>query len=125
MKSDTITANLAKKAMENNMNIDEEKLLGVARTHIRDAIRICKKKGFDFDTLVSEARNEDKLICMYRKYRTQNGDKVRLLCVDGPGEQPVVGFVDGDDDVHSWDAFGKFIKTEESGLDLLLDEGEP
>ena len=125
MKSDTITANLAKKAMENNMNIDEDRLLGLARTNIRDAMRICKKKGFDFDTLVSEARNEDKLICMCRKYRTRNGESVRLLCTDGPGKQPVVGFVDGDDCVHSWDAYGNFMKAGKSGLDLILDEGEP
>ena len=126
MKETAVTADLAKKAMENNMNIEESsRLLGFARTHIRDAMRICNEVGFAFENLVSEVRNKDQLISAWCKYRTRNGDKVRLLCVDGPGEQPVVGFVDGDDGVHSWDAFGKFMRMEESGLDLLLDEGKP
>ena len=122
MKETAVTADLAKKAMENNMNIDEQSPLDVARAHVHEAMRICKQKGFDFDTFVQEARDKDRLIRMDRKYRTRNGGKVRIVCTDGPGEQPVVGFVSGEIGVNTWDAFGKYMKTYESGLDLILDE---
>ena len=107
------------------MNIDEDKLLGFARSHILAAQRICSQVGFMFDKLVDETRNKDKLIRMDRKYRTRNGERVRIVCTDGPGAEPVVGFVSSDGGAYSWDAFGKFRKTEESGLDLFLDEGAP
>ena len=125
MKETAVTADQAKKVMEYNMNIDEDKLLGFARSHILAAQRICSQVGFMFDKLVDETRNKDKLIRMDRKYRTRNGERVRIVCTDGPGAEPVVGFVSSDGGAYSWDAFGKFRKTEESGLDLFLDEGAP
>ena len=33
------------------------------------------------------------MISMDKKYKTRAGQEVRLLCVDGPGEYPVVGIV--------------------------------
>ena len=107
------------------MNIDEQSLLDSVRAHVREVQRIRNEVGFMFDTLVYEARNKDKLIRMDRKYRTRNGERVRIVCTDGPGAEPVVGFVSSDGGAYSWDAFGKFRKTEESGLDLFLDEGAP
>ena len=122
MKETAVTADLAKKAMENNMNIDNDKLLGFARTHIRDAMRICDEVGFMFDTLVHEVRNEDKLIRMGRKYRTRSGGKADIRFTDGRGDFPVVGYVNDGDEVLAWSECGKFFKVEKSGLDLLLDE---
>ena len=106
MKETAVTADLAKKAMENNMNIDNDKLLGFARTHIRDAMRICDEVGFMFDTLVHEVRNEDKLIRMGRKYRTRNGDKADIRFTDGRGDFPVVGYVNAGDEVLAWSECG-------------------
>ena len=122
MKETAVTADLAKKAMENNMNIEEDRLLGFARSHIRGAQRICNEVGFMFDTLVDEARNEDKLIRMGRKYRTATGLKADIRFTNGLGRMPVVGYVDGDDDVLTWDRFGNFVPGSKSGYDLISDE---
>ncbi len=35
------------------------------------------------------------MIDMAKKYKTRDGRDVRILCVDGPGESPVVGFAAG------------------------------
>lgn len=34
------------------------------------------------------------MIELGKKYQTRDGRAVRILCVDGPGEQPVVGIVE-------------------------------
>ena len=122
MKETAITADLAKKAMEHNRMIDEQNLLDSARAHVHEAVRICKEHGFMIEVRVNGPRNEDKLISMGRKYRTRNGGKADIRFTDGRGDMPVVGYVDGDNAVQTWDIFGKFRKTQESGLDLVLDE---
>lgn len=48
-------------------------------------------------------------IDMDHKYQTRDGRAVRLLCVDGPGCQPIVGIVDGADSVDTWDARGAWL----------------
>lgn len=46
------------------------------------------------------------MISMDKKYRTRDGRDVRLLCVDGPEEWPVVGIVEGS--LESWKSDGSF-----------------
>ena len=132
MKETAVTADLAKKAMEHNMKIDEQSLLDSARAHVRDAQRICNEIGFMFDTLVYQARYEDKLIRMDRKYRTRGlggpGKIVRLICTDGPGNYPVVGFVHDETDVYRWNAVGGHshaASRELSAYDLVPVEDAP
>ena len=132
MKETAVTADLAKKAMEHNMKIDEQNLLDSARAHIRDAQRICNEIGFMFDTLVYQARYEDKLIRMDRKYRTRGlggpGKIVRLICTDGPGNYPVVGFVHDETSVYRWTAVGGHghaASRELSAYDLVPVEDAP
>ena len=132
MKETAVTADLAKKAMEHNMNVDEQNLLDSARAHVHEAVRICKEHGFMFQALVVEARNEDKLIRMDRKYRTRGlggpGKIVRLICTDGPGNYPVVGFVHDETDVYRWNAVGGHCHAasrEVSAYDLVPVEDAP
>ena len=45
-------------------------------------------------------------IRMDRKYQTRDGRPVRILCVDGPGPNPVVGFVQRAKGPTCWSATG-------------------
>lgn len=40
--------------------------------------------------------------------RTKDGRAVRVLCTDGPGDQPVIGIIDGADGVDYWCINGRF-----------------
>ena len=42
--------------------------------------------------------------------RTKDGRAVRVLCTDGPGEYPVVGFIDGSPAAIQWTLLGEFIQ---------------
>jgi hypothetical protein len=54
-----------------------------------------------------EESGGDGMITMQGKYQTRDGRAVRILCVDGPGRQPIVGFIDGDGGrVEYWNADG-------------------
>ena len=46
------------------------------------------------------------MIEMGKQYQTRNGRAVRILCVDGPGSQPVVGIVEGEDNLDTWNMDG-------------------
>ena len=46
------------------------------------------------------------MIEMGKQYQTRNGRAVRILCVDGPGSQPVVGIVEGEDSPDTWNMDG-------------------
>ena len=49
------------------------------------------------------------MISMDKQYQTRNGQKVRLLCVDGNDRAcPVVGFIGDEIGISRWDANGTF-----------------
>ena len=58
---------------------------------------------------------------MGKKYRTRDGQDVRILCVDGPGNGPVLGYVLGAAmGVLEWDANGVYVQPgPESAIDLV------
>ncbi len=57
-----------------------------------------------------------------KKYQTMGGRPVRILCIDAPGENPIVGYLlydDGDSMACSWMSDGTFTKRElENRLNL-------
>jgi hypothetical protein len=54
-----------------------------------------------------------------KKYRYRNGESARILCVDAPGDQPVIS-LDGSGDTFAHNAAGQFfLYNEESSLDLI------
>lgn len=44
------------------------------------------------------------MISMGKKYKTRDGARVRILCVDGPGARPVIGLVCNQ--ITTWDIGG-------------------
>ena len=57
---------------------------------------------------------------MDKEYRTRDGRKVRLLCVDGPfDDYPVVGFIEGSVDSHKWRSNGRCLLASVSPGDLI------
>lgn len=58
-------------------------------------------------------------ISMDKKYRTRDGRDVRLLCVDGPKDYPVIGVVEGDNCPSSWTASGKIVEHQDRMADLI------
>lgn len=64
-------------------------------------------------------------ISMDKKYRTRDGRDVRLLCVDGPEEYPVIGITDGSQSPCSWTIEGNWISAEEADEDDLIEYHEP
>ena len=59
------------------------------------------------------------MIQLGKKYQTKSGLKVRIIAVNGPGEFPVVGEVEGDTYVNCWTLKGKYSIGSESDLDLI------
>jgi len=58
------------------------------------------------------------MISMDKKYKTRDGQEVRLLCVDAPGGFPVVGLLG--ETVSTWCADGSFFLSEKpENLDLI------
>mgnify|MGYP001160693361 CR=1 FL=1 len=58
------------------------------------------------------------MIEMGKQYQTRNGKAVRILCVDGPGSQPVVGIVEGEDSLDTWNMDGTW-GTRSDSWDLV------
>lgn len=65
----------------------------------------------------TRAEEEIEMISMDKKYRTRDGRDVRLLCVDGPGDQPVFGLVNGS--VETWSENGAYFGGDPSPSDLI------
>lgn len=58
------------------------------------------------------------MIDMTKKYRTRDGRDVRILCVDGPGDYPVIGLVV--DRLNTWRQNGRILGIDEQRpLDLI------
>ena len=48
-------------------------------------------------------------------YQTLDGQPVRILCVDAPGDYPVIGYIDdGVSDPEAWTASGKYFSDSNS-----------
>lgn len=60
-------------------------------------------------------------IDMNKKYRTREGNEVRILCVDAPGHNPVIGYIVlfGTAYPNSWSSGGRYRLREESHHDLI------
>ena len=59
-----------------------------------------------------------------KKYRYRNGGIARILCIDGPGDQPVISLDEtGDALAHSDD--GRFFRDEEEASFDLIEVREP
>ena len=54
-------------------------------------------------------------ITMQGKYQTRNGRAVRILCVDGPGFEPVIGIVEGEDEPDVWTPSGSWYSGDREG----------
>jgi hypothetical protein len=54
-----------------------------------------------------------------KKYYYRNGEPARIICVDAPGDQPVIS-LDGSGDTLKHKATGQFfLSNDESSLDLI------
>ena len=65
------------------------------------------------------------MISMDKKYRTRDGRDVRILCVDGPEDYPVIGLVEGDQSPNSWTIEGSWIVAGEADEEDLIEYHEP
>jgi len=60
------------------------------------------------------------MIDMNKQYTTRGGRPVRLLCVDGPEDFPVIGLICGECSSDSWMSGGSYYDTiDEHGYDLI------
>lgn len=41
-------------------------------------------------------KNDEPKLDLTKPMRPRNGNEVRILCTDGPGDEPIVGFYNGD-----------------------------
>jgi hypothetical protein len=57
---------------------------------------------------------------MNKKYKTRDGRDVRLLCIDGPGEYPVIGIINNED-LGEWTSLGRYFpqRPSEHPSDLI------
>lgn len=60
-------------------------------------------------------------ISMEKKYRTRDGRDVRILCVDGHGDYPVVGIVIEGNSAFpsSWKEDGRYFSSDTTNMDLI------
>ena len=54
-----------------------------------------------------------------REYRTRDGRQVRILCVDAPGDYPVVGYFKRCGTAQQWTGKGSLHSGSETPLDLI------
>ena len=66
----------------------------------------------------AEAEPQPKPIDWTKPVRTKDGRAVRVLCTDGPGDYPVVGFIDGVDGPECWHADGRYFESFGDNRDL-------
>ena len=59
-------------------------------------------------------------ISMDKQY-TSNGKPVRLLCIDGPGDYPVVGFRYGQTRLYTWTLDGRYYSRAEGSSEDLIE----
>ena len=90
---------------------------------VRDGHFVTKKFTWKYayiqdDSLLTPPTIEPKPIDWTKPVRTKDGRAVRVLCTDGPGEYPVVGFVDGDADPLTWTMGGQFLDDTTRKFDL-------
>lgn len=65
-----------------------------------------------------EAEPQPTPIDWTKPVRTKDGRAVRVLCTDGPGEYPVVGFINGIDGPECWHADGRYFESFGDDRDL-------
>ena len=56
---------------------------------------------------------------MDKKYKTKDGEPVRILCVDKPGEYPVVGLIGSSIHVEVWTLQGQYYEDKPYRHDLV------
>jgi len=61
------------------------------------------------------------MISMDKQYKTRDGNDVRLLCVDGPGRKPVVGFVGNIHLIFRWSINGHYDSPDEDNYNDLVE----
>ena len=61
---------------------------------------------------------------MDKKYKTKDGNPVRILCIDKPGDYPVVGLVDSSTDIDEWTLYGKYYDDCSNSIDDLVEVSE-
>lgn len=54
-----------------------------------------------------------------KKFSTRDGRAVRILCVDAPGDYPIVGLVAGSIDVQTWKIDGHLFGEKDRPIDLI------
>lgn len=79
---------------------------------------------WDFEnclTLVKAAQSPESVLDLSKPVQTQDGRSVRILCTDGPGQYPVIGFAGDEMMVKAWSLSGKFNKndTDPKLMDLV------
>ena len=65
-----------------------------------------------------ESEPQPKSIDWTKPVRTKDGRAVRVLCTDGPGDYPVVGFIDGVDGPDCWHIDGRYFESFGDDRDL-------
>ena len=62
------------------------------------------------------------MISMDKEYRTRDGRKVRLLCVDGPDDiYPVIGFVEGSIGTYEWCSDGMSCESQVENIRDIIE----
>jgi hypothetical protein len=52
------------------------------------------------------------MISIDKKYRTRDGEDVRILCTDAPGKYPVVGLIEGEEEPQRWTISGGHVNVQ-------------
>ncbi len=60
------------------------------------------------------------MIDFTKPVQTREGRAVRILCVDGPGEQPIAGYVAGDNHPSAWSTNGHYYLNQSGPRDSDL-----
>jgi len=69
--------------------------------------------------LLIESEPTTKKISMDKRYVTRDGQPVRILCVDAPGEYPVICVIESTDSLIRTNQFGRIANCVDSCFDLI------
>ena len=104
---------------------DGEMIVSQLTTELTAAVSSCGGRPLlaqSYDGGNGRRMMSDQVVSMDKQYRTRDGRKVRVLCVDadlGVNGDSVVGIIHGEDDPCTWRASGGYFEASDSRDDLI------
>ena len=95
-------------------------------TRVTSAVEFTSGEGWKVTSPIDDTEPADQpSLDLTKPVQTRDGRKVRLLCTDGPGELPVVGFIEDNVTTTQWPVGGEYYGGALRNFDLVNTPAAP